>query len=149
MAREDALCRGCRRRGRSRLQPSWLAVLACVWLLSGCLLMSGETTTIDLQEGAGNVSTRFVSAEGTDLRNHQVAAAGVELQVIAIVAVESGDLALDLLDPSGSVVFSVAARPGAQITRSGLVPADEQGRLRYRVTARGARDGNYQLFFQP
>jgi hypothetical protein len=113
------------------------------------MLISGEATTIDLQGGAGNISTQFVSAEGGEDRTVQAAEASAELQVIAIVAVESGDLSIDLLDPSGSVVFTVAARPGSQITRSGLVPTDETGLLRYRVAARGARNGSYQLLFQP
>lgn len=118
-------------------------------VLSGCLLISGEASTIDQQGGAGNVSTQFVSAEGSEERTFQATEANGQLQVIAIVAVESGDLSIDLLDPSGSVVFTVAARPGAQITRSGLVPTDATGKLRYRVAARGVRNGNYQLLFQP
>lgn len=124
----------------------WALMLAG---LSGCMLISGEATTIDQQGGAGNLSTQFVSAEGSEERTFQASEVNGQLQVIAIVAVESGDLSIELLDPSGSVVFSVAARPGAQITRSGVVPTDATGKLRYRVVTRGVRNGNYQLLFQP
>ena len=133
--------------GRTVLRAMlWALTLAG---LSGCMLISGEATTIDQQGRAGNLSTQFVSAEGSEERTFQASEVNGQLQVIAIVAVESGDLSIDLLDPSGSVVFSVAARPGAQITRSGLVPTDATGKLRYRVVTRGVRNGNYQLLFQP
>lgn len=118
-------------------------------LLSGCLLVSGEQTTIDLLEGTGNVSTTFVSAEGAEERVVQVGDEAAELQVIAIISLESGDLQLDLIQPDGSVAFAVSGRPDAQVTRSGPVRSDELGQVRYRVLARGARSGEYQIFFQP
>jgi hypothetical protein len=42
----------------------------------------------------------------------------------------------------------VQSRPDEQITRRGDVLTDEQGRLHYRVIARGARNGAYQLLYQ-
>jgi hypothetical protein len=117
--------------------------------LSGCLLISGETTTIDLLEGGGNVLTSFVSAEGREERMIDVGVPNAELRVIAVVEVESGDLELALLQPDGSVAFALAARPATQVTRSGAVRADEAGLIRLRVRASGARDGTYQLFVQP
>jgi hypothetical protein len=117
--------------------------------LSGCLMASGEALTIDQQGGAGNLSAEFVSAEGLEERFLQATEGSSELQVIVIASVETGDLGIDLLNPNGSVVFSVVARPGTQVTRSGLVPTDNQGRLRYRLNAFGARGGAYQILFQP
>jgi hypothetical protein len=111
--------------------------------------MSGEETTIDLQAGGGNVLTTFVSAEGTEERTLDIGAPGAEVQVIAVVEVDSGDLELSLIEPDGGLAFALAARPATQITRSGAVVADAEGLVRYRVRAQGARDGSYQLFVQP
>lgn len=130
--------------------PLRLALVALgAWLLAGCMLMSGEATTVDLQEGSGNQLTTFVGAEGSEARRLDVGAPGAELQVIAIVSVESGDLELSLVQPDGAVAFAVAARPNAQVTRSGSVRADDEGALTYLVRARGARNGSYQIFVQP
>lgn len=118
-------------------------------LLAGCMLISGEATTIDVAAGAGNLLTSFVSAEGAETRSLDVGLPNAEVQVIAIVEVESGDLELAVAQPDGAVVFAVAARPNAQVTRSGRVRADDQGRVALRVTARGARNGAYQVFVQP
>jgi hypothetical protein len=121
----------------------------CALLLSGCLLVSGEAMTIDLADGVGNVSTTFVSAEGNEERSVRVSDGAVELQVITIVGLESGDLEIALLQPDGALAFAVASRPDTQVTRSGTVRSTENGEIRYLVTARGARNGSYQLFFQP
>lgn len=133
---------GAARLGRAALS---LALLAA---LSGCLLISGEATTIDLVEGGGNVLTTFVSAEGGEERTLETGRPGAELQVIAVVEVDTGDLQLALLQPDGAVAFAVSARPAVQVTRSGTVRADDEGRVRYRVSATSARDGMYQLFVQ-
>ena len=124
-------------------------LFSAVVALSGCLLISGESTTIDLLEGGGNVLTTFVSAEGDEERVLEVGTPGAEVQVIAVVEVEAGDLELALLQPDGALAFALAARPATQVTRSGSVRADAEGRVRYRVRAEGARDGSYQLFVQP
>jgi hypothetical protein len=124
------------------------ALLLC-FLLSGCMLVSGEATTIDLAGGVGNLSSTFVSAEGSEERTVQVSDGPAELQVIAIVAIESGDLELELLQPDGAQAFAVAGRPDTQVTRSSVVRSDDAGMVRYRIAARGARNGGYQLFFQP
>lgn len=133
----------------------WRAALRALGLglalltLTGCLLVSGEATTIDLQEGAGNLLTSFVGAEGRAERVVAIGTPGAEVRVIAILGVESGDLELALLQPDGAVAFVVAARPDAEVTRSGAVRADEAGRVRYQLSARGARNGSLQLFVQP
>lgn len=132
-----------RRSGRRLLG---LALLT--WLLSGCLLVSGEQLSVDNQEFSGNLSTDFVSAEGSSLRELQVASSAVEVQVIVLVTVESGDLQIDVLDPEGAVVFSVVGEPARQVTRSSIVRTDNQGLIRYRVTAQGARNGAYQILYQ-
>jgi hypothetical protein len=113
------------------------------------MLVSGEATTIDLAGGVGNLSSTFVSAEGSEERTVQVSDGPAELQVIAIVAIESGDLELELLQPDGAQAFAVAGRPDTQVTRSSVVRSDAAGMVRYRISARGARNGGYQLFFQP
>ncbi len=132
--------------GRSVLK--WLLLLAVTLLLAGCLQISGEATTIDLGPDGGNVSTSFVGAEGSAERTLALDRPGVAAQVIVMVEVRSGDLEVSLLQPDGAVAFVTASRPGAQVTRSGVVRADEAGRIRYRVSARGARDGAFQVFVQ-
>jgi hypothetical protein len=117
--------------------------------LSGCLLISGEQTTLDLGDGGGNLLTTFVSAEGSEERTLEVGSPDAELQLIAVVEVDSGDLELTVLQPDGAVAFTVRARPATQVTRSGPVLADDAGRVRYRVRAQGASDGSYQIFVQP
>jgi hypothetical protein len=117
--------------------------------LSSCLLVSGERTTIDLQGASGNVTTNFVSAEGEEIRSLSVAEAAVDVQVIAIVSVETGDVQIEVYQADGSVAFNVASRPDSQVTRSAVVRANAAGEVRYRVLARNARNGSYQLFFQP
>lgn len=124
-----------------------LLTVLCL-LLSGCLLVSGERSSTDRESGSGNLSASFVSAEGVELRTLQVADGPADVQVIAIVEVESGDLQLDVFDARGSLAFSVASKPASQITRSGVVPADAQGQISYRISARSARYGSYQLLFQ-
>ncbi|MEI7770154.1 MAG: hypothetical protein WCI67_09215 [Chloroflexales bacterium] len=126
-----------------------LAALLLAPLLNGCLLLSGEQTTIDLLAGAGNLSTTFVSAEGGEERTVQVGKGSAELQAIAVVSLESGDLQIELLQPDGSVAFAIAGRPDTQMTRSGPVRGDASGTVRYRVSARGAHNGSFQIFFQP
>lgn len=127
---------------------TWLLSLGAALLLTGCLQISGETTTIDLGPDGGNVSTSFVGAEGSEERVVALDRPGVAAQVIVMVEVRSGDLEVSLLQPDGAVAFVTASRPGAQVTRSGVVRADAAGRIRYRVSARGARDGAFQLFVQ-
>ena len=117
--------------------------------LTACLLISGEATSTDIQDGAGNLLSSFVGAEGQTERILELGLAESEVQVIAILSVESGDLEITLMQPDGSVAFTIAARPDAEITRSGLVRTNDQGQLRYQINARGARNGQIQLFFQP
>ncbi len=124
-------------------------MVICALLLSGCLLISGEQTTISMQESAANILITFVSAEGSDEYQVAVLPASIEVQAIVILAVETGDVQIDLLQPDGAVAFVLAGRPGAQVTRSGQLRSDEQGRIRYRITARGARNGEIQIFLLP
>jgi hypothetical protein len=112
------------------------------------LLVSGERVANDVQPGGGTLSASFVSAEGSADRTIDVAPGLSEVQIIATIDVEEGALGIDLLQPDGSVLFSVDGRPNDRITRSGSVPLDEQGRLRYRVRAVGARNGSYQILYQ-
>ncbi len=129
----------------SRLALLSLALL----LLSGCLLLSGESTTVDLQAGGGNLLTSFVGAEGRSERTLDLGLPAAEVQVIAIVGVESGDIELAMLQPDGSLAFAIASRPETQVTYSGTVRTNDEGRLRYAIKARGARHGSLQIFVQP
>lgn len=125
-----------------------LALLLALMLLSGCLLTSGERTSEDAGPQAGNRSAVFVSAEGGELRSLQVGAPDAELRVIVILEAEQGELRLDVLDADSAVALSAQSRPDEQVTRSGSVMTDAEGVLHYRVTARGARNGGYQILYQ-
>ncbi|WP_238613483.1 hypothetical protein [Candidatus Oscillochloris fontis] len=126
-----------------------LPLLLLLVLLSGCLLLSGEETSIDLLDQSGNLSTTFVSGEGSEERTLRVSEGETTLHVIVMVSVESGDLQIEMLQPDGAVVFVLAAQPDTQLTRSAWVRSDAQGQIHYRVAARGARNGSYQIFVQP
>jgi hypothetical protein len=65
------------------------------------------------------------------------------LNAIVIVQAERGELQLELLNADGSVALAVKGRPDESVSRSGSVQTDTTGRLRYRVTAAGARNGSY------
>lgn len=117
-------------------------------LLSGCLLISGEQTRFTRQEGIGDLRTSFVSAEGETVRTIQVAEGPAAVQVMVIATIASGDLQLDLLQPDNTVAFTVVVPANAQVTRTARVQASDQGYIRYRVAAREARDGSYQLLVQ-
>ena len=126
----------------------WSFVVALALLLSGCLLTSGERPSMDALPDGGNVSTTFVGATGNAERTVETGASGTTMNAIVIVQAERGELRLELLNPDGNVAFSVQARPDEQVTRRGDVLTDEQGRLRYRVIAQGARNGGYQVLYQ-
>jgi starvation-inducible outer membrane lipoprotein len=134
------------------LKPRWLViVLACCLslLLSGCLMLSGEQTSADSQPTGGNFSTTFVSAEGGQERTIMTGAGAATLNVIATVTVQQGELRLELLGPNGAVALAVQGRPDEQVTKLGKVLTDSEGNLHYRVIARGARNGGYQVLYQP
>lgn len=126
-----------------------LCLIGCAVLLAGCLLISGEQTTVSLQGSAANILTTFVSAEGSDEYRVPALPANTEAQAIVMLAVESGDVQIDLIQPDGAVSFVLASRPGAQVTRSGPIRSDDQGQIRYRITARNARNGEIQIFLLP
>ena len=91
------------------------------------------------------------SRDGADGRTEQTLDTGaprVSMNAIAIVQAERGELQLELLNADGSVALAVKGRPDEAVSRSGTVTTDAQGRLRYRVSATGARNGSYQVFFQ-
>lgn len=125
-----------------------LFLLACCGLLSGCLLISGEQSRFDQQDTNGTVATTFVSAEGSEIRTITVADTIITVEVIVTVSVDSGDLRVDLLQPDGSVAFTVKGHPTEQVTHTSQIETDTQGRIRYRVYAKGARNGSFQVLFQ-
>jgi hypothetical protein len=121
----------------------WLALL-----LSGCLLVSGERASSDTLEDGGNISSSFVGADGITERTVDTGAPGSEINAIVIVQAERGELQVELINPDGSIAFSVKGRPNEQVTRQGPVRTNDSGRMRYRVIARGARNGSYQVLYQ-
>jgi hypothetical protein len=125
----------------------WPPIIVSSMLLAGCMLMSGQRGTTAIEPDAGSTSVLFVSADGADQRTLDTGRPGT-LEVIASLRADDGDLRLDVLDPNGAVVFSLQSRPGEQVTRSGQVATDAEGRLRYRVLARGARNGGYELLYR-
>ena len=130
------------------LHGRWSFVFGLVLLLTSCLLTSGERPSMDALPDGGNVSSTFVGAQGNAERTVDTGAKGAIMNAIVIVQAERGELRLELLNPDGNVAFSVQARPDEQVTRRGDVLTDEQGRLRYRVIAQGARNGGYQVLYQ-
>jgi len=128
----------------------WRAGLlaVCVLLLSGCLFMSGGRTSSDVLPDGGNLSATFVGADGRSEQTLDTGAPQANLNAIVIVQAERGELQLELLNADGSVALAVKGRPDESVSRSGSVQTDTTGRLRYRVTAAGARNGSYQVFFQ-
>jgi len=123
-------------------------ILVCALLLSGCMLMSGERTSADTLLDGGNVSASFVGADGQQEQAVETGAARAAFNTIVIVEAERGELQVELLNSDGSVAFAVKGRPDEAVTRSGSVTTDDNGRLRYRITATGARNGSYQLLYQ-
>ena len=112
------------------------------------MLASGERASTDIRPDAGNVTRTFLGAEGSEVYVVPLGDGGSLLQVIAILELQQGEMRLELLNAGGSVAFAVQSRPGDQVSRSGMVHLDENGVLRYRVVARGARDGGYQILYQ-
>ncbi|MBO9381955.1 MAG: hypothetical protein J7479_05740 [Roseiflexus sp.] len=121
---------------------------ATILFLQACMLVSGERTSIDVRPDAGNVTHTFLGAEGSEVYTISLGDGEALLRVIAILELQQGEIRLELLNAGGSVAFAVQGRPGDQVSRSGMVRLDENGVLRYRVTARGARDGSYQILYQ-
>lgn len=131
--------------------PGWRAAVllaCCALLLSGCMLMSGARTSSDVLPDGGNINATFVGADGRTEQTLDTGAPRVSMNAIAIVQAERGELQLELLNADGSVALAVKGRPDEAVSRSGTVTTDAQGRLRYRVSATGARNGSYQVFFQ-
>jgi len=112
------------------------------------MLVSGERTSEDVRPEAGNRSDSFVSAEGEAVHTLNVGVPDATLRVIVLLEAEQGELRLDVLDGQQAVGLSAQSRPGDQVTRSGSVTIGGDGLLRYRVTARGARNGGYQILYQ-
>ncbi len=125
----------------------WIA-LALLPMLSGCILMSGAQQSADRAEDAGNVTVQFVSAEGTEVRQVQVANAASRLGVTVFARAERGRLRIEILDPQGSAVLVVEGTPDEQVGRA-TVATDTQGMLHYRIRATGAQHGGFQILYQP
>ncbi|MDZ4720708.1 MAG: hypothetical protein SH847_19810 [Roseiflexaceae bacterium] len=116
--------------------------------LSGCMLVSGRRESLDARPEAGNTRVSFLSAEGDELGSIAVGPSFTTYEVIVIIAVEQGDLQLDVYDADGAAAITLKARPDEQVTRSANLASDERGNLRYRVTTHGARNGNYQILYR-
>lgn len=123
---------------------SWFLVLA----LSGCFLISGPVESADSTADGGNVFVGFVSAEGTQTRSVQTNFPGQTLEVIVTAQNRTGQMRIDLLDPQDSVVFQVESQARDQ-TGIGRVRTDATGAFKYRITATGAKNGTFQILYQP
>ncbi|CAA9292074.1 MAG: hypothetical protein AVDCRST_MAG93-3978 [uncultured Chloroflexia bacterium] len=125
-----------------------LTWMLCVPLLAGCLLLSGAQQSADRAEDAGNVSVQFVSAEGTEVREVTVADAATNVLVTVFARSEQGQLRIEILDPQGSATLVIEGTPEEQVARA-TVATDDNGVLRYRIKATGARRGGFQILYQP
>lgn len=125
-----------------------LSWVLCVPLLTGCLLVSGGQPSADRADDAGNVSLQFVSADGTEVREVIAADSATKLLVTVFARAEQGQLRIEILDPQGSATLVIEGTPEEQVARA-TVATDENGILRYRVKATGARRGSYQILYQP
>ena len=125
-----------------------LALLLLLPLTTGCLLIAGGQQSTDRAEDAGNVSVRFVSAEGSEVRQVVAADSATQLRVTVFAQVERGQLRIEVLDPQGSVALVVEGTAEERVARV-TVPTDATGNLRYRIRATGAQRGGFQLLYQP
>jgi hypothetical protein len=131
-----------------------LVVVGGTALLPGCvatngyLMSSGWQSSSDLGADAGNTRTSFLGAEGMQLLSLPLSAGFANYEVIGIVAVETGELLLEIYDGSGLPGITLQARPSQQITRSAILNTNEAGKLRYRIQARGARNGGFQILYR-
>lgn len=117
-------------------------------LLSGCLLVSGQTQTGDSTDDGGNVYVDFVSAEGTETRTVQTNFVARSLEVLVSARTEQGQLRVEILDANDSVALVLDAQPSEQ-WRQGIVTTDDAGSFRYRIRASGAQRGAFQILYQP
>ena len=134
--------------GRLRRLGLCLLLAACAPLFTGCLLIAGGQQSSDRAEDAGNVSVRFVSAEGTEIRQVDTGIVSAQLRVTVFAQVERGQLRIEVLDPQGSAALVVEGTPDEQVARTTVV-TDAQGNLRFRIRATGAQRGGFQLLYQP
>lgn len=123
-------------------------LLVLLPLLSGCLLVSGQTLTGDSTADGGNVYVDFVSAEGTDTHEVQTNFVERQLEVLVSARTERGQLRVEILDANDSVALVLDAQPSEQ-WRQGIVTTDGEGNFRYRVRATGAQRGTFQILYQP
>jgi hypothetical protein len=138
----------------NRRQHEWHTIhrlvlaLCCVPFLAGCLLVSGAQQSSDRADDAGNVSLHFVSAEGTEEREVTAADGATTLVVTVFARTEQGQLRIEVLDPQGSATLVIEGTPEEQVARA-TIDTDANGVFRYRVRATGARQGSFQILYQP
>ena len=125
-----------------------LLALACALLLGGCMLVSGGQSSSDALPDGGNISASFVGADGSSVQTVNTGLPNATLSATVIVQAERGELQVSLLAPDSSVALVVRGRPQESVSRTGTVATDADGNLRYRISAEGARNGGYQVFYQ-
>jgi len=131
-------------------QRLWVVLLSfcAVFLLSGCLLISGPVESTDNTPEGGNVYVGFVSAEGVETRVVQTPFVSQRLAITVFARNERGQMRIEILDENGSVAFSIEGQAQDQ-TRPGVVETNAVGEFRYRVRATGAQRGEFQILYQP
>lgn len=132
----------------SRLVAQLALGLLIALLATGCMITSGGRETSDLRPEAGSLSVSFVASEGEQNRALLIGARSTTVNVTVFAQADSGDLRIDVLQPDGSVAFAVEARPDERVSRTGSVQTSEAGELGFRVVARNARRGSFDLFYQ-
>ncbi len=137
------------RRYTKSLAINVVSAIMALMLLSGCILSSGLRQSTDIGDDAGNSVASFIGAEGSEQYSINVGQPNTRYTIILTVAVESGELYVDMIEGgSGTIAFSVQGRPDEQVTRTGTTATDARGMLYYRINARAARNGSYQILYQ-
>lgn len=130
-----------------RLRTALLAGMLAL-MLSGCMIVSGDRSSSDALEMSGNLTRSFLSAEGSEELTLATGLPNADLTVIVLIELGQGDLRLDLFNPDGAAMLVAQGQPAEQRTWTATLRTDAQGNLRYRVTARGAREVEYQLLYR-
>ncbi len=116
-------------------------------LLLGCAnyLVAGVEVDQFLGEESGYFQASFVSADGSIDLELPVAEGPVTVVLTATVSVQQGSLSLILPGEDEEPRLVLESADGKAQRETLTLQADEFGRIPYRVTARGARDGLYRL----
>jgi len=120
-------------------------------LLTGCYLVSGERTeTVPLEEpdGAGELTVRFVSADGETENSLATGYPLTDMVVDVVVVAEEGELTLEIISARRTPPLAVSGRYGMAGQGVANVQTDGAGEIKYRITASEVRNGNYVIRYR-